>query len=513
MIEDEDSAGHRGFVHPLERLSVRERAKVYRKCKRSLLYFLRTVLFIKVRKEGEESGGAWEAFAPWKAQLYIVKKWKGTKRLLLLKARQLGMTWLILGIYVWKLLFRPGSEIGLTSRRMDEAKELLKRVKNMVEHLPTWLQLREPPEEDTKTVWELANGSRVIAFPTSAGDSYTFSDVLIDEADKCPLKEMLSSLKPTIDGGGHMVILSKAYKELPGTVFKHMCARALAGLSAWTFAFLPWWARPERDQAFYEAQKQESLDQDGTLDYLHGNYPATPQEALSAGTGNKRIPGQWLSDASELLRQAIPPEQWGPGAPALVEMRVYKLPVPGRSYGLGVDVAKGLPNGDDSTITVVDMETGEECAVVQGKLGNRDALPAAVTLVSRWYNHAPALIERNAIGEGTIAVLETQPEVELRCGPDGKVGYYKNAQTRTKLWDEVVAEIKVRAAERNQARAANLPLPPALVYDGETHQQLAGIERSSCKAPKGAKDDVSDSWGLAQWLRLQGTSLPEYGYA
>ncbi len=482
-----------GWEHPKEKLTRRQIVAEHYKCSQDPNYFLVNYCYLEVRIEG--AGGSWEPFIPWPAQRATGQALLKEKLVAVPKTRQAGVTWLCLGLILWEMEFKPGTAAGLWSRRATEASDLLqRRLKRMYARLPTWMHARHLIENST-IYWELSNGSRAMAFPTSAGDSYAFNRALVDEADFCPdLANLMEAVKPTIDGGGSMWLVSKVDKKRPITTFKRLCRQSAAGRGPWKLVFLPWWSRPGRDRAFHQAQKEHSLAQNGTLDYLHGNYPATLNEALSASSFNKRIPVTWLDPSVERM---VPLEN-PLGAPAIPELRVYHSPHRDRSYVMGSDVAKGLPDGDDSTVSVVDQETGRECAVVQGKLGNRDALPAAITLLSAWYNDAPVLVERNSIGEGTIAVLEMEGKVRLLDGPDDKPGYQKSAQSRTKLWDTVVTDLK----ERSRARKHGQDLP-ALIHDSVTEAQLASLERDTCKAPDGLADDVSDAWGLAQWARLE----------
>ena len=68
--------------------------------------------------------------------------------LTILKARQLGLSWLVLGYALWLILFRPGSQVLMFSRRDDEAQELLQRLKGMHEHLPPFLQAETGADND-----------------------------------------------------------------------------------------------------------------------------------------------------------------------------------------------------------------------------------------------------------------------------------------------------------------------------------------------------------------------------
>ena len=56
---------------------------------------------------------------------------------------------------------------------------------SLVAETPFALKVRSSPV-DNDHEWQLSNGSRVLAFPTTAGDSYTASLAIVDEADLVP---------------------------------------------------------------------------------------------------------------------------------------------------------------------------------------------------------------------------------------------------------------------------------------------------------------------------------------
>ena len=86
---------------------------------------------------------------------------------------------------------------------------------------PEWL--RQAVTKDNDHEVQFANGSRALAFPTNAGDSYTGTLAIVDKADVIPdLSRLMRSVKPTIDGGGKMILLSRPDKFAPDSPFKRI---------------------------------------------------------------------------------------------------------------------------------------------------------------------------------------------------------------------------------------------------------------------------------------------------
>ena len=451
-------------------------------CRRSFLYFLSHHCWVLSESGGE---GVWIKFDPWPAQVQVAGELEAQRLVILLKARQLGMTWLVLAFVLWLVLFRPIATVLLFSKRDDEAVDLLKvRLRGMYNRLPDWMRLK--PKRglaDNDHEWQLANGSRVLAFPTTGGDSYTATLAVVDEADLVPnLASLMAAVKPTIDGGGRMILLSRPDKSQPLSVFKKMYLAAKRKLTDWLAIFLPWSARPGRDSAWYEAQKKDIEQRTGSLDDLHEQYPETDAQALSPRTLDKRIPGPWLQQCFD--GEVKPLELSGiPGTPAVPGLVVYRLPVPGRKYGCGADPAQGNPNSDDSAALWLDMDSGEEVARLAGKL-EMTLFGGYVGQVCTWYNHAPALVESNNHGHTVIKHLrERFPRIRLLTGHlRTQVGWVSSGLGKAILYDTAADAFKNREVT---------------IHSLEVFTQLASIDGQTLLAPTGQPDDLADAAALA----------------
>lgn len=446
-------------------------------CAESASYFCHTYGQIY-----DAQGRAWVPFALWPAQYRTLRTLQRERLTIVLKARQLGLTWLLLGYALWLMLFQPGVTVLLFSRRDDEAVELLSfRLKGVYARLPAWLRATVTVITSNDHAWELSCGSRALAFPTSAGDSYTASLAIVDEADLVPdLGRLMRAVKPTIDGGGQMILLSRVDKGQPQSEFKRIYRAARNGENGWTPVFLPWHARPERDAAWYDAQRRDVLARTSALDDLHEQYPATDTEALAPRSLDKRLPGAWL-EACYTPGTTIAAH----GAPALPGLAVYQAPQPGCRYAIGADPAEGNPTSDDSAATVVEMETGHEVAALAGKF--EPAIFASyVAQLARWYNRAGLLVERNNHGHAVLLWLQDNTRATLLAGHDGKVGWLSNSKGKALLYDSVADAL----------RSGN-----AGIVSFATYLQLAAVEGATLRAPQGEMDDRADSYALSQAAR------------
>lgn len=241
-------------------------------------------------------------FHMWEAQRELLADMVRERLLFILKARQLGISWLICAYVLWLCLYRPGRVVLMFSIGQVEANELLRRVNVMYWRLSADLRATLPAlikENTTDMAW--ANGSHVQSLPSrkDAGSSYTASLVVLDEFAKNQwAKELYTAVKPTVDGGGAMIILSTAKGKT--NLFYDLCQRAIAGLGRFAFRFLPWESRPGRDAAWYAAVEADAVDSS----LMKQEYPATADEAFEATEVDTFLPDIALWDA---CREDLPP--------------------------------------------------------------------------------------------------------------------------------------------------------------------------------------------------------------
>ena len=453
------------------------RKEIY-KCRRSVEYFLDTYCQIY-----DGTSGAWVPFRLWPGQQRTLQSIAAHRLTIILKARQLGLTWLVLGFALWLILFYPAATVLFFSRRDEEAVDLLKfRLRGLYERLPDWLKV-QAFVTDNEHEWYWSNGSRVLAFPTTAGDSYSATLAIVDEADLVPdLGKLLSSVKPTIDGGGRLILVSRADKSRPQSPFKRIYSAATQHQNGWTAVFLPWSARPDRDQTWYENQRAEILHRTGGLDDLHEQYPATDVEALLPRTQDKRIAPEWLL---QCFQEQRPRADLPADAPAIPGLEVYTAPQADRSYVLGADPAEGNPTSDDSALTVIDRDSGDEVAALAGKF-QPSTLAAHINSIGQWYNHADVLVERNNHGHAVLLWLGDHSRLRRLRGYDRRDGWLSNSKGKAILYDQ--------AADAFRERQTSL-------HSRATFIQLAGIEGSTLRAPDGDADDRADSYAMACMAR------------
>lgn len=218
-----------------------------------------------------------------------------------LKARQLGLTTLMMAYAFWTLLFRPGSNVVLVSRSQTAANSALEMIDFMYNFLPAWAKQRGPKVESdaaTHHSYRFHDGltSKITSYAATrtvaAGQTATL--VLWDEAALAEYQDdALRTLLPTTDAGGSMVVFSTARGGY--NAFAQLFKAAERGESQFVPIFHPWHSsrfmnsaadRGEIDLTHYEAKRRDLSSEPWRF---YAEYPSSSEEAFRQ-SGRSRFP-------------------------------------------------------------------------------------------------------------------------------------------------------------------------------------------------------------------------------
>jgi hypothetical protein len=425
-------------------------------------------------------------FKLWPCQVPLLWALMTERLIVILKARQLGISWICCWYALWLCLFQPGKLVLLFSKGQAEANELLRRILALYDRLPEWLRDAAPPlikRNTTEAAW--ANDSRILSLPASqhAGSSYTASLVILDEAAKLLFADALfAALKPTIDAGGQLIMLGTANGI--GNLFHRVWTRAVSGLNTFKTIFLPWQSRPGRDQIWYAAQLAEYPDPA----IVKQEYPSTANEAFLV-SGRVRFPTEWIARQAENVRPGLSRDAWPKELRHLTGLTLYAPPVSGRRSVIGADVAEGLEHGDYSAAVLIDAETWEEIAHLHGHWEPDEFANALLDLASLY--SATVGVERNNHGHAVLSKARSliaerrTTNVRLAYGHDSRPGWLTTAQTKPLIIDGLAIALRDGLAKvRSQASLDEM--------------QIYRVgPNGSTSAPSGYYDDRVMSWAIA----------------
>lgn len=132
-------------------------------------------------------------------------------RTVILKSRQIMATWFFCIAALWDILFNKGSKGAFVSKKGEDSRKLIERMKFIYDNLPDWKShvnfvMFPQPKAECQENWSV-----VYAYPQGADQlrSQTFSWIFSDEfAFQEDQDKTWRSSKPTVDGGGRFIACS-----------------------------------------------------------------------------------------------------------------------------------------------------------------------------------------------------------------------------------------------------------------------------------------------------------------
>lgn len=256
-------------------------------CRTDYNYFIDTYGHIEDKDNTEDIV---QPFSRWKEQREATDSIMSHRLNVLLKARQLGFSWLACHIAAWFLL-TPGQTIICLSKSEDEAKELIRRIAFILTYADElFADKKFLPINWDGIIFETTAFSILVHYPNGAdsrvmgmasgpgaGRSFTANLIIIDEwAFQQFAREIWAAAYPTINRptGGKVIGISTIER---GTLFEELFTNPDNGFNK---IFIPWYADPRRDAEWYEKTKRAMGDS------IYAEYPATVEEALMVPGGS-----------------------------------------------------------------------------------------------------------------------------------------------------------------------------------------------------------------------------------
>ncbi len=309
------------------------------------------------------------AFRPkwWPKQIEVLETLHRDRKVVVLKARRMGLSWIVLIYALWVAIFQQGARILILCKNEDDAAVLLDRVRRMLDriradplsrHILTDLKEPASGKAAKDAVTTLQIGTSVIrALPAKARSARleTAALVVLDEfafaqeadaiwrailpttegEDDAGL-EFVDDTPPVLEGDGALAVISTGNGESgAGEEFAKQWTRAESGESGFAHVFLSWRDRPDRDDAWREKMR-EAMGDDERFEV---EYPEKPSQAF------QRPDAQLVFDGSQISAA----KRKGAEFDALIKSG--KMPPPMRSQ-----IYLGIDFGDFATVGIVVWE-------------------------------------------------------------------------------------------------------------------------------------------------------------
>ena len=407
------------------------------KCRLSALYFIENYISVPVAggrvpiKESEQ----WNSTDKYKI---IVDLFQQHDAVLYMSSRQSGKTTTSAMYLLWCMIFFPKLQISYLTLDKNRAIDMISRMKEMMDSLPRWLQVRPKSNAERLSYYELSNGSKITASfvsgsndPDKVGRGLSSPVVFIDETAFIPHAEIVwGALQPSVsaakifakkNGYPNGVIFTSTPNGAGGNFFYNVYQNSVKFDDIYDYEnkrlhdnYQQEFLKPEknsfisvvlhwsefRSQEWYEQQRKE----------LNFNQRKISQELDLSFLGSDTC---IFSD--EVIAQLIPKKRIGKiTLPYGCELDLFDDIDPDEKYYLGVDTAMSASSGSDYSSMIL-MRARDEKPI--GEFHGRfsvvkryaQVVKALVKSLKVLHGLGPdnlcVAIERNSIGKEVVEEL------------------------------------------------------------------------------------------------------------
>ncbi len=390
--------------------------KIYKKCSKDPIFFIKNFCFIETTIEndqGENTSGVFK-LNPHPYQVEFIERVLLNQFNVVVKGRQLGFSTIISAYCAWLLLFKPSHKIIAISKDARSAKEIVEKVRLVVNRLPDWLKPATFLEDNVFSL-KLSNRASIQSLGGGAksGRSFSCNFLILDEAAFIPrLDKITTSTIPTLSKTkGRCVMISTP--EGPSGEYYDTYTNAQLGKNKFVHFDCPWWKNPEytkniiADPLFPGGYRSPWAEEE-FLKFGHDKNRFLQEYCCSFNVAdNMYFPNESL----DFIRMKTVEEphyyhEYNFFADMPFEFKnendlwIFRLPEFGREYLMPLDVSRG-DGKDNSVIHVFDKLTGEQVLEYNGKMGTIDLAHLAIYL-SEKYNNALIIPENNSVGWSTV---------------------------------------------------------------------------------------------------------------
>lgn len=410
-----------------------------------------------------------EKWKPWPYLLDLIDIILEYDLIYILKASQLGISWLAAILNDWLANFGETAKCLLLSQGQTEAQDLLSKISFIHENLPEYLKL--PVDKDNREAFALkGNHAEIRALPSTDKAGHGFQGSLVVRDELARHEKARDNFRAVARSGAKLIELSTANKKPnPNTQNDYFGEKTYefyrdpatekkvypSGLELYTnknkpgqcLVFLGWKLRPVRDEKMtLDEWWARNVLPKFTPEEIEEQYPATIEDVFKASVVRAYFEYSALDDMGY---DVCPPIKQDEVNTFNDVVRVYKPPIVGRKYVVFTDPSDGV--GDPFVTGGMDYVTGEVVVSATGK-EKIDRVAEIHDYLVREYNKATNSYEYNGSTGGAMSMclqnMETPSQAPRRKTDDSidpdKKGQTVSGQHKEKIIGDLAFAITKR---------------------------------------------------------------------
>jgi len=377
----------------------------YTKCMRNTPYALRTYL-----QTYDNTVSKYVPLDLFPDQVSLLEDYESHNENIALKYRQAGVSTVTAAWASKKLAFarkEKPEKVLIIANKLDTSVEMANKIRGFIEQWPAWVGIGFSAEKNSQRHFKLNNGCEVKAVATSkdALRGYTPTILIFDEAAFIEADgDFWSACMASLSTGGKVIVVSTPNGYDP--IYYEIYDQALRGMNDFKISEMFWYRDPRYTKDLYmvktgdlvhfllnredypidniiDLSMDNPYDRDHTLttDYIEKGYKpcsswfermvkklkydrrkiAQELECNFLGSGDNVFDSELMQNIAKNQLQAPQAKLMGNA------LWIFKEPVNGHKYVMGVDVSRG-DSEDFSSIQIIDFDEREQVLEYVGKV-------------------------------------------------------------------------------------------------------------------------------------------------
>jgi hypothetical protein len=363
----------------------------------------------------------------------------GRVRVIILKARQMGLSTYTTARVFWKSYFNAYNKSVVMAHDAATSDALFSMSRNIISNMDDKFR-PDFKKSNAKEVMFSHNDSGYRLYTAGAPEAGRGTTPTIAHLSEVAFwthdEKILAGLFQGISQAKGTEVILESTANGVGNAFHRLWKGAVSGENEYVAIFVPWFLMPEyhRDipanTVFERTTEEEVLvtrfnlnnEQlywrrlkiaEGGLDKFRQEYPATPEEAFIVSGSNvfnieklSQLVPQPILKQMEFSFESMMMEEKPRGS-----IEIFKFPTFEDSFVIGADVALGV--GKDYSTAVVMNAKREVCAVYRNNTIDPSQFGDLLFYLGRYYNNALLAVESNSMGIATLNRLTQMGYVNM----------------------------------------------------------------------------------------------------
>jgi len=343
---------------------------------------------------------------------------------IVLSSRQMGKTATSAAFLLLEAIFKENQTILITSAQQSGAVEVLDRIRDMTDSLPSWLC----PQVimNNRTQMQFDNGSKIVARATTpkAGRGLSISILYCDELAHVPKnigEDFWTAIYPVISAGGKVIITSTPNGDNNRFYYIWRDAYIIKNQKDGFVPILIHWSQhPDRDEEWARRTRAAMGDDSKWMQEFENSFLSNARTLVEISL---------LEDMKKEVKEKIQK----PAKFTNDNWVFFKYPKPKHEYFIFVDVSEGV-GIDYHAINVFD-EHLEQVALLNDNVIDIEELSKQIYIASEYFNEAQIYLEKNGPGLAVVPYIEKIHEIGERLRrekPGGPAGLRMTRDRRSK---------------------------------------------------------------------------------